>query len=226
MADAPHRVSPDNPCPFLRGLVAQGLLDNRTATIGDATEVIERVAATGEGDPQLPGLAIRLIALIANGLGPAAVLDNALHGVRLNKLRNGPLDKKGVGSRILDTRGQVRQAELDRLAGFASPKQKKSGGRELGLDAEELVAMMDANLARAGDRARLLDRQLMNGEWPILLQVMGKDGKHGRYLSMAEVRSLFVERRLPARMLKRLGSTGNVTGASRVRKRATRTEPG
>lgn len=203
--DSSHPVSPNNPCPFLRALVAQGQLDNRAATISDATQVIEHVAATGEGEPQLPGLAIWLIALLANGLGPGALLDNALNGVRLNKLRNGPFDKKGVGSRILDTRGQVRPAELDRLASFASQKQKKSGGRELGLDADELVAMMDANLARAGDRARLVDRQLMNGEWPILLQVMGKDGKHGRYLSVAEVRTLFTERRLPARMRKRLG---------------------
>ena len=53
--------------------------------------------------------------------------------------------------------------------------------------------------------ARPVDRQLMNGEWPVLLQVMGKEGKRGRYLSVAEVRSLFIDRRLPARMRKRLG---------------------
>jgi hypothetical protein len=202
---SPHPVSPNNPCPFLRALVAQGQLDNRAATIGDATRAIEQVAATGEGEPQLPGLAIRLIALLANGLGPGALLDNALNGVRLNKLRDGPFDKKGVGSRILDARGRVRTAELDRLAGYASRKRTATGGHELGLDADELAAMMDANLARAGDRARPVDRQLMNGEWPVLLQVMGKEGKRGRYLSVAEVRSLFIDRRLPARMRKRLG---------------------
>ena len=201
-----HKVSPNNPCPFLRMLVAQGLLDDRVATIGDATEVIERVAATGDDGPRLPGIAIRLIALLANGRGPAALLGNGLDGVKLNKLRNGPLDKKGVGSRILDARAQVRPGELERLKSFASQKETAGGGRELGLDAGELVAMMDANYARAGDKRRLIDRQLMNGEWPILLQVMGKDGKHGRYLSLREIRALFVERRLPARMMKRLGS--------------------
>lgn len=206
MADAPqHKVSPNNPCPFLRMLVAQGLLDDRVATIGDATAVIERVAATGDGQPQLPGIAIRLIALLANGIGPAAVIDNGLHGLKLNRLRNGPLDKQGAGSRILDARAQVRPAELDRLAGFASMKTTPGGGRELGLDDAEIEAMMDANYARAGDARRVVDRQLMKGEWPVLLQVMGKDGADGRYLSVREIRALFVERRLPARMRARLG---------------------
>ena len=203
--DPQHKVSPNNPCPFLRSLVAEGLLDDRGATIGDATEVIERVAATGEGEPRLPSLALRVIALLANGLGPAALLENAVDGVRLNKLRNGPFDKQGTGSRILDTRGRVRLAELDRLKDFASTKTTPGGGRELGLDAAELEAMMDANAARAGDRLRLVDRQLMSGEWPPLLEVMGKEGADGRYLSLRELRVLFVERRLPTRMLKRLG---------------------
>ena len=202
--DPQHKVSPNNPCPFLRSLVAEGLLDDRGATIGDATEVIERVAATGEGEPRLPSLALRVIALLANGLGPAALLENAVDGVRLNKLRNGPFDKQGTGSRILDTRARVRPAELDRLKDFASTKTTPGGGRELGLDAAELEAMMDANAERAGDRLRLVDRQLMSGEWPPLLEVMGKEGADGRYLSLRELRVLFEERRLPARMLKRL----------------------
>lgn len=209
MADAPqHKVSPNNPCPFLRMLVAQGLLDDRLATIGDATEVIERVAATGEGSPRLPGVAIRLIALLANGLGPATLLDNSLNGVKLNRLRNGPFDKQGAGSRILDKRAQVRPEELERLKEFASQKTTAGGGRELGLDAGEIDTMMDANYARAGDQRRLVDRQLMNGEWPILLQVMGKDGADGRYLSLSEIRVLFEERRLPMRMSKRLRRRG------------------
>lgn len=202
--DAQRKVSPNNPCPFLRMLVAEGLLDDRVATIGDATGAIERVAASGEGSPRLPSLAIRLVALLANGLGPGQVVDNGLHGMKLNKLRNGPFDKRGAGSRILDGRGRVRMEELDRLAGFASQKETAGGGRELGLDAADLEAMMDANHARAGATRRLLDRQLMNGEWPVLLEVMGKNGKLGRYLSVREVRAMFVQRRLPARMRKRL----------------------
>jgi hypothetical protein len=37
--------------------------------------------------------------------------------------------------------------------------------------------MMDANFARAAGRRRRIDRRLMNGEWPILLQVMGKQAR-------------------------------------------------
>jgi hypothetical protein len=202
---AERKVSPNNPCPFLRALVAEGLLDNRVATVGHATEVIERVAATGEGSPSLPSLAVRLIAVLSNGLSPATVLETGLHGVKLSKLRNGPFDKKGAGSRILDSKGQVKPAELERLKEFASPKLTDKGTKELGLNAKELQIMMDANYERAGDRRRLVDRQLMNGEWPILLEVMGKQGPAGRYLSLREIKVLFTERKLPSRMSKKLG---------------------
>ena len=202
---AERTVSPNNPCPFLRALVAQGLLDNRVATVGHATEVIERVAATGEGHPSLPSLAVRLVALLSNGLSPGTVLETGLHGVKLTKLRNGPLDKKGVGSGILDAKGKVNSSELDRLKEFASLKVTSNGTKELGLDAKELEIMMDANFERAGDRRRLIDRQLMNGEWPTLLEVMGKAGQDGRYLSLREIKSLFTNRKLPSRMTKHLG---------------------
>ena len=199
-----RKVSPNNPCPFLRALVAEGLLDNRLATVGEATAVIERVAATGEGQPSLPSLALRLIAVLSNGLSPGTVLETGLKGVTLAKLRNGPFDKKGAGSRILNSRAQVNLAELDRLKEFASLKATEGGKKEMGLDAGELATMMDANFERAGAHRRLVDRQLMNGEWPVLLDVMGKQGKQGRYLSLREVRTLFIDRRLPSRMTRQL----------------------
>ena len=202
---AERKVSPNNPCPFLRALVAQGLLDNRLATIGHATEAIEQVAATGDGNPSLPSLAVRLVALLANGLSPGTVLETGLHGVKLSKLRNGPFDKKGVGSRILDSRAHVNSAELERLKEFASLKAFGNGKKELGLGAQELENMMDANYVRAGNRARWVDRLLMEGEWPTLLEVMGKDGQDGRYLSLREIKSLFTKRSLPSRMTKDLG---------------------
>lgn len=59
---------------------------------------------------------------------------------------------------------------------------------------------MDANFERAAGRRRLVDRPLMNGEWPILLKVMGKTGTAGRYLSLKEVEELFVKQRLLKRM--------------------------
>jgi hypothetical protein len=64
---------------------------------------------------------------------------------------------------------------------------------------------MDANFERAVDHRRRIDRRLMEGEWPILLKVMGKEGPAGRYLSLADLRCLFVDRKLPQRMQQRLG---------------------
>ncbi len=47
---------------------------------------------------------------------------------------------------------------------------------------------------------------LMKGEWPVLLNILGKGDGDDRYLSVAEVRTLFVERRFPARIIARLPS--------------------
>lgn len=198
-------VSPNNPCPFLRALVAQGLLPDDKASIGEVTKTIVGVAKAGDGAPDLPAAAIRAIALMANGLSPLQLTRNALGGLRLNELRGGPLDKKGAGSRMLDEKATIKRAELDRLDEFAGDQLDADGRAERGLSLDDLKRMMDANFERAAGRRRQIDRRLMDGEWPILLQVMGKQGKAGRYLSLAEVRELFVERRLPARMAKRLG---------------------
>lgn len=204
MAPPPHDVSPGNPCPFLRALVTQGLLPDGAVPLSTVSQTLGRVAAAGDGSPALPGAAVRAIALVANGLGPGSLLRNTLGGVRLDRLRGGPLDKRGAGSRILDERAHVVTRELERLATFASPKTDAEGRTEPGLDAAELKAMMDANFERAAGRRRAIDRRLMDGEWPVLLKVMGKEGRSGRYLSVAEVSSLFRERRLPGRMLARL----------------------
>jgi hypothetical protein len=197
-------VSPGNPCPFLRALVAQGLLPDGSAPLGEVAATIGRVARAGDGEPTLGAAAIRAIALIANGVGPGAVLRNAGGGVRLNALRDGPLDKHGAGSRLLDAEARFQAEEWQRLEGFTSDKTAADGRVERGLDARELTRMMDANFERAAGRRRRIDRALMNGEWPILLKVMGKAGRSGRYLSLAELRELVEHRRLPARMRQRL----------------------
>jgi hypothetical protein len=193
-------VSGDNPCPFLRALVAAGRLADDIEPIGQVAEVIVDTARHGEGQPALPRAAIAGIALIANGLGPASVLRTTLQGLRLNRLRGGPLDKKGVGSGILDAYGEVDAAQLARLRKFAVGKKSASGRAELGLGPRELKRFMDANFERATGHRRRIDRALMNGEWPVLLKVMGKDGPNGRYLSLKEVQVLFRQRRLPDRL--------------------------
>lgn len=199
-SNSTHSVSPNNPCPFLRALVAQGKLADDTEPLAKVASVIVEVAKGGDGSPVLPKAAIYGIAMIANGLGPFSVLNANLGGVKLNALRDGPLDKHGVGSGILDSQGEINKKELARLGEFASDKTDSSGKAEKGLSLPELRAYMDANFARAAGRRRLLDRQLMDGEWPILLKVMGKSGKAGRYLSLKEVEELFVKQRLPKRM--------------------------
>jgi hypothetical protein len=199
-------VSPDNPCPFLRALVAEGFVDGHIVPLSKLCTKVE--AASGENGLQkiLVGLKTYPVALIANGLGPLRLLRSWWSGAELDALRNGPLDKHGGGSRILDANAEVHESEIARLAGFGKERQDPSGGVEIGLTSSEITAYMNANFARATGSRRPIDRLLMNGEWPVLLDIMGKGEGEKRYLSVAEVKTLFVGRRLPDRINERLAS--------------------
>src|ERR1700760_4468852 len=89
-------VSPDNPCPFLRGLVAGGFVDGHTVPLPKLTSTIE--AATGETGVKrrIAGAKVYVVALFANGLQPLRVLKSWWSGADLDQLRDGPLDKHGV----------------------------------------------------------------------------------------------------------------------------------
>ena len=120
-SDAPSRrtaVSPDNPCPFLRALVADGFIDGHLVALSKLSKTVE--AASGEKGLQerLAGLKTYLVALIANGLSPLRLWRSWRSGAELDALRDGPLDKHGSGSRILDTAAQVNETELARFAEF------------------------------------------------------------------------------------------------------------
>jgi hypothetical protein len=199
-------VSPNNPCPFLRALVAGGFVDGHIVPLPKLTGTIE--AATGKKGvkERLAGLEIYLVALVANGLSPLRLLRSWWSGAQLDALRNGPLDKHGVGSRILTAEGQVDETEIARLAGFGKDCPDPSGGMERGLTSMEVTTYMNANFERAKGSRRPIDRLLMNGEWPVLLNIMGKGEGEARYLSVAEVRTLFVDRRLPERIVARIMS--------------------
>lgn len=165
------------------------------------------VVAASDGrpaDPPLPKAVVYLIALVANGLDPLRLARSVREGAQLDALRGGPLDKRGAGSRILDQVGDIDEAELARLDQFAADKTDTTGLTKRGLGAGELRVMMDANFARAEGQRRPIDRTLMNGEWPVLLRVLGKSSAQGRYLSLAELRALFADRRLPPRISQRL----------------------
>jgi hypothetical protein len=197
-------VSANNPCPFLRALVSAGTLSDDREPLGKVAAVVAATAKAGDGHPVLPRQAVWAIGLMANGLDPLSLIDTRRHGLRLNTLRGGPLDKKGAGSGILDAQGHVVAKQVARLRGFATAKVGVDGSSEPGLGLPELRAYMDANFERAAGRRRYIDRTLMIGEWPVLLRVMGKEGPGGRYLSVQDVVELFSHRRLPERMNQRL----------------------
>src|SRR5579871_1852970 len=197
-------VSPNNPCPFLRGLVAGGYVGGHIVPLPKLTGTIE--AATGEKgmNRKFIGMEIYGVALIANGLSPWRLIKSWWSGAVLDELRNGPLDKHGAGSRILGVDGEVDESEITRLAAFGSDYADGNGGTERGLNSQQITTYMNANFARAKGHRRAIDRLLMNGEWPVLLNIMGKGEGNDRYLSVAEVRTLFVDRRLPQRIAARL----------------------
>jgi len=200
----PIAVSPDNPCPFLRALVAEGFVDGHSVPLSTLSRTIEVASGEKGLKERLAGLKTYLVALIANGLSPLRLLRSWWSGAELDELRDGPLDKRGSGSRILGATAHVDEAELARLAEFGKDRQDPSGRLERGLTAKEITTYMDANFERAKATRRWIDRQLMNGEWPVLLDIMGKGEGEERYLSVAEVRTLFVEHRLPERIAARL----------------------
>jgi hypothetical protein len=188
----------------LRALVAADFIDGHVVPLSKLSKTVE--AASGEKGLQqkLAGLKTYLVALIANGFSLSRLLRSWWSGAELDALRDGPLDKHGVGSRILDKTAQANEIELARLAQFGKDRPDPSGAVERGLTAEEIKAYMDANFERAKDNRRWYDRRLMEGEWPVLLHIMGKGDGDQRYLSVAEVRTLFMERRLPERIAERL----------------------
>ena len=193
-------VSPNNPCPFLRALVAGGHISGHVENLSTIADTIVAAGGATPTEPQLPKAKVYLIAMIANGLGPMSLTRSIRKGAQLDALRGGPLDKRGVGSRVLDAAGRIDESELARLDQFAADKVDSSGMAERGLGIEQLRAMMDANFARAAGKRRRIDRALMQGEWPILLRVMGKTSADGLYLSLIELRTLFVDHRLPPRI--------------------------
>ena len=199
-------VSPNNPCPFLRALVANGYVGGHIVPLSKDRRN-DREGNRRNGRRANQGVAGNLwVAVIANGLKPLRQLKSAMTGAVLDELRDGPLDKHGAGSRILDVEAQVHEDEIDRLATFGRDRPDGAGGVERGLNAKEIETYMAANIKRAEETnsSRWFYPILMKGEWPVLLNILGKGEGDERYLSVAEVRTLFVERRFPDRIVARL----------------------
>ncbi|MBA7676800.1 hypothetical protein ES703_85045 [subsurface metagenome] len=202
----PIAVSPDNPCPFLRAVVSEGYVGGHNVLLSTLAQTVQAASGkTGLAKANV-GIKTKLVAVIANGLNPFRLIRSWWSGATLDELRDGPLDKHGVGSRILDAEAHVHQDEIARLATFGKERRDPMGGMEIGLNAGEIVTYMNANFERAKGHRRAIDRKLMEGEWPVLLDIMGKGTGEERYLSVAEVRTLFTERRLPQRINARLSA--------------------
>src|ERR1700727_2627418 len=112
--------SPNNPCPFLRGLVAGGYVCGHVVPLPKLTGKIESASGTTGLKEKFVGIETYGVALIANGLNPLRLLKSWWSGAVLDELRNGPLDKHGAGSRILSVDAQVDESEITRIAGFGS----------------------------------------------------------------------------------------------------------
>lgn len=203
----PIAVSPDNPCPFLRAVVSEGYVGGHNVPLRTLAQTVQAASGkTGLAKVKV-GIETRLVALVANGLSPFRLIRSWWSGATLDELRNGPLDKHGVGSRILDAKAHVHEDEIERLASFGRDRpDPMGGGMERGLSGSEITTYMNANFDRAKKERRAIDRKLMEGEWPVLLRIMGKGEGDQRYLSVAEVRTLFTERRLPQRINTRLSA--------------------
>lgn len=201
--DPSIEVSPNNPCPFLRGLVGEGFVDGGTVPLTALSQTIAN--ASGEKGPKkiFARIQVRGVALIANGAGH--ILKSIWSGAQLDDLRGGPLDKRGAGSRILGIDGKINEDEIARLASFGRAyTDPETGSSEPGLNASEIGVLMSDNLKRAGAAARWYYPLLMKFEWPILLKIMGKGKGEDRYLSLADVRALINERSFPDRINQRL----------------------
>ena len=78
-------VSPNNPCPFLRALVANGYVGGRDVPLSKLSELIGD--ASGETGSKETWVRIQtwLVAVIANGLWPLRVLKSAISGAVLDE---------------------------------------------------------------------------------------------------------------------------------------------
>ena len=144
-------VSPNNPCPFLRALVANGYVAGHIVPLPKIATTIEKASGETGANQTKVWLETYGVALIANGLNPLRQLQSAMTGAVLDELRNGPLDKHGAGSRILGVDAHVHEGEIDRLATFGKDRPDGAGGVERGLNAKEIAIYMAANIKRAED---------------------------------------------------------------------------
>lgn len=191
----------DVPCPLLRAL-------ERARHIGEHVPLRPfadlAAAAFGARGANAVRLKATLAAIGAMANGVRSIPRNLTGGFRPHELRQGPLDKRGGGTRILSQRGEFDAAEMERFETFGRPCPKADGsGTELGWRLRELEAYLDANQARGGG-GFIERRVLMQGELPQLLELMGLGEGDARHLLASEVKALYRDQVLPERIEQRI----------------------
>src|SRR5262249_35844040 len=126
--DQPIAVSPNNPCPFLRAVAWEGYGGGHDVPLGTLAQTVQAASGKTGIEKVSVGIKTRLVALIANGLSPFRLIRSWWSGATLDELRDGPLDKHGVGSRILDVHAHVHEDEIARLASFGKERLEAMGG--------------------------------------------------------------------------------------------------
>src|SRR2546430_9553742 len=119
--------SSNNACPLLRALVGEGYVGGHVVPLSKLSEMIGAASGETGSAKKKVGLETWMVAVIANGLGPLRVLKSATSGAVLDELRDGPLDKHGGGSRILDVDAKVHEDEIARFAGFGKDRKDPAG---------------------------------------------------------------------------------------------------
>jgi hypothetical protein len=146
--------------------------------------------------------ALAAIGAMANGV--RSIPRNLTGGFRPHELRQGPLDKRGGGTRILSQGGEFDAAEMERFETFGRQYPRADGsGSELGWRLGDLTAYLDANQARAG-AGFIARRVLMQAELPQLLNLMGQGEGEERHLLASEVKALYRDQVLPERIEQRI----------------------
>jgi hypothetical protein len=102
----------------LRAVITGGFVAGHVVPLCELSRTVEAASCEKGLKQRLAGLKTYLVALVANGLSPLRLLRSWWSGAHLDALRDGPLDKHGSGSRILDATAHVNEAELVRLSEF------------------------------------------------------------------------------------------------------------
>lgn len=194
-------VARDVPCPFLGALESAKHIGEHVPLRPLADLVVAAFGARGARAAGLEG-ALAIIGAIANGV--RSIPRNVRAGFRPHELRQGPLDKRGGGTRILSQGGAFEAAEMERFEGFGRPYPSGEGnGIELGWGRRELQTYLDANQERGGG-GFVQRRVLMQGELPQLLDLMGRGEGQERHLVASEVKALYRDQVLPERIEQRI----------------------